>query len=293
MSESRSRNLLACIAVAVAAAFTAATAHAQEQHPTPSGPAPILMTVSETPLPGAQAAHAKLEAQYAATLEAGKGSEYYLGMEGITGPPQSVFLSGYASLEEMADVHSDDGGALGDKLAKLDEQHDTTLAGTVTAIWRLRPELSNPNTANLADMRYMEVIHVHVKLGHSAEFAEIINNFREAWTKVDPDYHYSLYQQVFGGSMDDSYMLLVAMKSLADIDKHHSMVPEFRKNLGEDARKRMLDFESANYNSIDSNLFAFAPTMSRLPQSWTKQDAGFWTPHRTPAAPATKTEKAK
>jgi hypothetical protein len=286
----RARELVVSMAVTAA---TISGLAAQEQNSAPSGPAPILMTVSEVVQPGAEAAHARLEAEYAATLEAGQGSQFYLGMEAITGAPQMVFLSGYASLEEMADVHDQDEGALGEKLAGLEEQHSATLAGTVTAIWRLRPELSNPNTANLAAMRYMDVIHIHVKLGHSAEFAEIIKNFKDGWMKADPDFHYSLYQQIYGGSMDDSYMLVIAVKSLADLDKHHSLVPQFRNNLGEDARKRMHDFESTSFNSIDSNLFAFAPSMSRLPQSWTKGDADFWNPQPAAAVPAKKTEKAK
>ena len=266
---------------------------AQKQNPVPSGPAPVLMTVSEALQPGAEAAHARLEAEYAAALDAGKGNQYYLGMGAITGSPQVVFLSGYASLEEMADVHDQDEATLGDNLDSLGEQHSATLEKTATAIWRLRPELSNPSPANLATMRYMDLIHIHVKLGHSAEFADIIKNFKEGWIKADPDFHYSLYQQVFGGSMDDSYLLVIAVKSLGDLDKHYSMVPEFRKSLDENARKDMLDFERANYDSIDSNLFAFTPSMSRLPQSWTKEDADFWNPKPPVSVPAKKTGKTK
>jgi hypothetical protein len=249
------------------------------------------MTVRETLRPGAEAAHAKLEAEYAATLDAGKGSQYYLGMGAITGTPQTVFLSGYSSLEEMSEVHDNDEATMGEKLDRLDEEHSGTVAEEDTAIWRLRPELSNPGTANLANMRFMELIHIHVKLGHGAEFADVINHIREGWMKADPDFHYLIYQQTFGSSMDDSYMIMIAIKSLADLDKHHSMVAEYRKSLGEDVQKRMLEFESANYNSTQSNLFAFTPSMSRLPESWTKDDADFWKPKPTVAVPVKKAAK--
>ena len=242
------------------------------------------MTVSESPRSGSEAAHAKLEAKYAAALEAGKGNQYYLGMGAITGTPRMVFLSGYASLAEMAAVHNQDEGALGDKLASLDEQHSATVAKTETALWRLRPELSNPGVENLASMRYMDLVHIHVKLGHSEEFASVIKSFRAGWLKAHPDFHYSLYQQIYGGAMDDSYMMVIAVRSLADLDKHHSLVTEYHKALDEDARKHMHDFESAYYDSIESNLFAFTPSMSRLPHSWTKEDADFW--NLEPAADA-------
>jgi hypothetical protein len=292
MVQSRAGKLVVWMAI-IAGGLTAVTVHAQEHASAPSGPAPVLMTVSETLQPGAEATHAKLEAEYAAALDAGKASQYYLGMGAITGTPQTVFLSGYDSLEQMSDVHDHDEATMGEKLASLDEEHSATLAKEDTAIWRLRPALSNPNPVNLAKMRFMELIHIHVKLGHGAEFADVIKQIRGGWMKADPDFHYSIYQQTYGSSMDDSYLVLIAVKSLADLDKHHSMVAEYRKGVGEDAEKHMLEFESANYNSTESNLFAFTPSMSRLPQSWTKDDAEFWNPKPTVAVPAKKAVKAK
>jgi hypothetical protein len=292
MLHSRARKLVVWMAI-TAGGVTGVAVHAQEHDSAPSGPAPVLMTVREMLQPGAEAAHAKLEADYTAALDAGNASQYYLGMGAITGTPQTVFLSGYASLEEMSEVHDHDEATMGEKLAGLDEEHSGTLAGVDTAIWRLRPELSNPRTVNLAKMRFMELIHIHVKLGHSAEFADVIKHIRDGWMKADPDFHYSIYQQTFGNSMDDSYLVIITIKSLADLDKHHSMVAEYRKGLGEDVEKQMREFQSANYNSTESNLFAFTPSMSRLPQSWTKDDTEFWKPKPTVAPPAKKAVKAK
>ena len=290
MVQSRLRKLVVWMAI-TAGGIAPVAVHAQEHDSVPNGPAPVLMTVREILQPGAEAAHASLEAEYAAALDAGKGSQYYLGMGAITGTPQAVFLSGYSSLEEMSDVHDHDETAVGEKLASIDEEHNGTLAGTDTAIWRLRPELSNPRPMNLAKMRFMELIHIHVKLGHGAEFADAIKRIKQGWMKADPDFHYSIYQQTFGNATDDSYLVLIAVKSLADLDKHHSMVAEYQKGIGEDVQKNMLEFESANYNSTESNLFVFTPSMSRLPQSWTKDDSEFW--NRTVAVPAKKAAKAK
>lgn len=292
MFQSRARVLVVCVAVSAGVVLGAASG-AQEHSSAPSGPAPILMTVSERLQPGAEAAHAELESEYAQALNAGKGSQYYLGMGAITGVPQTVFLSGYSSLEEISEVHDYDEAVLGDKLADLDQEHNGTLAGENTAIWRLRPNLSNPNPKNLAEMRYMELIQIHVKLGHGAEFADAIKQIREGWMKVDPDFHYSIYQQTFGNSVDDSYLVVIATKSLADLDRHRALVATYQKSVGEDAEKHILAFESADYNSIESNLFAFTPSMSRLPQSWTKADPDFWNPKPAVAAPAKKIEKTK
>jgi hypothetical protein len=292
MNQSRVRKCIGWLAIAAAGAAPVAL-HAQERDSVPTGPAPILVTVRETPKPGEEAAHAQLEAKYTSTLDAGNASQYYLGMGGITGAQQTVFLTGYSSLEEMSEVHDADDAALGEKLDSLDTDHGRTLAGVDTAIWRLRPDLSNPDAVNLAKMRFMEMIHIHLKLGHGTEFAEVNRHIKEGWMKADPNFHYTIYQQIFGSATDDSYLVVIAMKSLADLDKHHSLVAAFQKSLGEDVRKRTLEVEGADYNSTESNLFVFTPSISRLPESGTKDDLAFWKPKASLTAPAEKPATAK
>lgn len=266
---------------------------AQQHAPEPSGPAPVLMTVRERLKPGEEATHAKLEAEYADVLDAGKGSEYYLGMGAITGYDETMFLSGYASLEEMSDVHDYDETMMGAKLDSLEKLHNSTLAGTETNIWRLRPDLSSPIVGSLGKMRYMQMIQIHVKLGHGAEFTTVLKQVQQGWMKVDPDFHYSVYQENYGQAPDDSYLVIIPVKSLADLDMHHAKLATYHKQIGEDAYKHMLEFESSDYNSTVSNLFVFTPGMSRLPDSWTKDDQAFWNPKPVSAAPMKKpaTEK--
>ncbi len=292
MIQSRTRRCIAWVAMAIAG-ISAATVHAQLRDSAPYGPAPILVITREMVRPGEAVAHARYEAQYAAALDAAKSTQYYLGMGAITGTQDSVFVSGYSSLEEMAEVHGYNETLIGGKLDNLAIEHNATLLGVNTSIWRLRPDLSNPITVNLARMRVMELINIHVKLGHDAEMTDVIEHIKEGWLKVDPDFHYSIYQQTFGSATDDSYMVVIPMKSLADVDKHQSMAAEYQKSLGDEEHKRMLAVKSADYNGVESNLFVFTPSMSRLPASWTKDDLDFWKPKPETAVPAKKTATTK
>ncbi len=292
MVQPRIRQYIAWMTIAVAG-LTAGVVHAQEHAPAPNGPAPVLVTVREMLKPGDEAAHARLEAEYTAVLKSGNGSEYYLGMGAITGKQQVMFLSGYSSLEEMADVHDYNETMLGERLDKIDSAHGGTLAGTNTAIWRLRPDLSNPDPVSLGKMRFMELTQIHVKLGHGPEFAELVKQIKAGWMKTDPDFHYLLYQQTLGDSKDDSYLAVIAVKSLAELDKHHSMMAKYQQDLGENTYKHMLDFESANYDGTVSNLFVFTPDMSRLPASWIQDDEAFWEAKPAAAVPAKKEAPAK
>lgn len=278
--------LFASMAIPLALA-TSVVANAQAHPSVPHGPAQVLVTAREFLRPGDEAAHARLEAEYTSILNANHGSDYYLGMGAITGRQRMVFLSGYSSLEEMADVHDYNETTLGDKLDKIDSAHSATLTGVETAIWRLRPDLSNPDTATLGQMRFMELTQIHVKLGHNPDFVEIMKQIRAEWMKVDPNFHYLFYRQVFGSSNDDAYLVVVAVKSLADLDKHHALIAKYQQGLGEETYKHLLEFESANYDGTVSNLFVFTPDMSRLPASWIKNDLDFWAP-KPPAAPPAK-----
>lgn len=294
MVQFRLRKCVVWLGVA-AAGMTAVAACAQEHGPAPNGPAPILVTVREMVKPEAAAAHASLEAEYAAAMDAAKAKQYYLGMGEISGSAESMFLSGYSSLEEMADVHDYDETMIGDKLDGLEADHNATLLGTETSIWRLRPELSNPSPENLAKMRFMDLIRIHVKLGHDTEFAEVTKQIGEGWMKTDPDFHYVIYQQIFGNTKDDSFLVAIPIKSLADLDKHQSLAAEYQKGVGDEIHKHILAIESADYNSIESNLYVFTPSMSRLPESWTKDDLDFWKPKpvATQAVPAKKAGSGK
>jgi hypothetical protein len=285
MVQPRIRQYVTWMVIA-AAGVMAGVVNAQEHPAAPNGPAQILVTVREMLKPGEQATHARLEVEYASVLNASNGSEYYLGMGAISGKQQLMFLSGYSSLEEMSDVHDYNATILGDKLDKINSEHNATLNGVNTAIWRLRPDLSNPDTASLGKMRFMELTQIHVKLGHNPEFADVVKQIRAGWMKTEPDFHYVIYQQIFGSSADDTYLVVIAVKSLADFDKHHAMMAKYRQSLGEDAYKRMLDFESANYDGTVSNLFVFTPSMSRLPESWIKDDLAFWEPTAPADTPA-------
>ncbi len=292
MVQFRLKTWVTWMAMVVVGA-TAVAASSQEHAAAPHGPAPVLVTVREIVKPGEEAAHAKLEAEYGAVLDAGKGSEYYLGMGAITGKQEVVFVSGYSSLEEMSDVHDYDETMMGAKLDGLEQEHNATLAGMETTVWKLRPGLSNPDALSLGKMRYMELTQIHVKLGHSAEFTDVMKQVEQGWMKVDPDFHYVVYQQAYGDATDDSYLVLIATKSLGDFDKHHAKVGAYQKSVGAAAHKQMQEFESADYDSTVSNLFVFTPAMSRMPESWTKDDLSFWKPKAVVAAPAKKAATAK
>ncbi|MGC9200137.1 MAG: hypothetical protein ACP5E5_14590, partial [Acidobacteriaceae bacterium] len=97
-----------------AASLTVLAARAQKQQSAPFGPAPILVTVQETIQPGQEALHARLEADYTVAMNAAHAAQYYLGMGEISGSAHAIFLSGYSSLQEMADVHDNDATIIGD-----------------------------------------------------------------------------------------------------------------------------------------------------------------------------------
>ena len=292
MVQPRIRLSVASMAITLAC-ITTGIANAQAHPATPGGPAQVLVTARESLKPGDEAAHARLEAEYTAVLNANHGSEYYLGMGAISGSQQMVFLSGYSSLEEMADVHDYNETTLGDKLDKIDSAHSATLTGVDTDIWRLRPELSHPDTATLGKMRFMELTQIHVKLGHNPEFVEIMKQIKAGWLKTDPNFHYLLYRQILGNSGDDCYLVLIAVQSMAELDKHHALIAKYQQALGEEAYKHILEFQSANYDSTTSNLFVFTPDMSRLPAPWIKDDLDFWAPAPPAAPPAKKAAAAQ
>lgn len=293
------KTIEGCAVLAAMLIASAGVQQAQTYDAATSGAPPILVTVREYIQAGAEGAHTRLENDYAGVLEAGKGEQYYLGMGALTGAPRAVFLSGYSSMDEMAAVHGRDYERLGEKLSRIDEAHSETVTDVDTAIWRLRPDLSSAGTVNMAEMRYAELVQVHVKLGHGADFDAISQHIKEGWAKADPSFQYSVYEQNFGPATDDAYLVVIGMKSLGEVDKHHAMIGDYRTALGDETHKKMLGMERDAYDTVETNLLVFAPAMSHLPEGWTKYDTAYWKPKpivpvaakRT--APAAKSPAAK
>jgi hypothetical protein len=99
----RAVNILfgACLCFAASVAIGATAAGAQEKAATMNVPPKVLVINREILKPGkGGAAHQKTESAFLRAMAAAKDTEYYLGMDALSGPSRSLFFTGYDSFAD-------------------------------------------------------------------------------------------------------------------------------------------------------------------------------------------------
>lgn len=246
------------------------------------GPPKVLFANREFLKPGMELAHEKTEEAMAAALLEMKSPTYYLTMESLTGEPRVISYSGFGSMAEMESTHEDamkiPGAAA--KLQPIDQQHGATLSHEDAAIFRLRSDLSTGDV-DMAAMRMAVVVHVVMKPGHGSEFDEIAKRNVSAAMKAYPDYHALVYEMDRGQATGPTFIVILPMKSMSQMDTRFSAHDAFMSALGAEGAKSNKDAQQSGMHSVESNLYVFSPRMSYLPDSWVKQDPAFWAPKPT------------
>ena len=271
---------------------------AQAQAPAP--PPKVIRIFEENVKVGKNAAHEKLETNWAKAFARAKWSGQDLAMKTIAGPPQAWFIEPHdsmASIEKLA-KETEKMTALTAETDLLSAQDGELLTGVRTIIATYREDLSYlpGNTAPLPKMRYFDVEIFQVRPGHNAEFIESRRLTKAAHEKAKmPDE--MVYYAVAAGAPNGTFIRFRAVQSLADQDRYDEAhnAKTYQDALSASS-KRIDELTSASVANVQHLIYQFDPKMSYMPKDFTSVDPDFWTPKPKPAvtsaAPADKKPKA-
>lgn len=249
----------------------------QAQNDGSNGPPKVLVIQRELVKPGRSGGmHEKTESAFVAAVKANHLDIHYLALTSLSGPDRALFLSGYPSVgaweEERKAVGKNAAGeAALDRADVADGEHLTEQAQSV---WRLNDEMSL-NENGLHGDRYMQIEQFKIKPGHVAEWEELVKLVKAGYEKGIPGASWDMFEQVFG-TAGNGYIVIVKLKSLAEIDEHHAGGKAFVDAMGESGMKKLGQLEAACVESQETNLFAFSPKMSVPREEWVKDEPEFW-----------------
>lgn len=83
-----------------------------------------------------------------------------------------------------------------------------------------------------------------------------------------------MFQKMYGVGSDNTYILVTPMESLAYVDGIIGSDKKFSEGVGEDQLQTLTKSIDAAVESTESDLFAFDPDLSYVPDSWLTSD--FW-----------------
>ncbi|MGB0034419.1 MAG: hypothetical protein WBP79_02975 [Candidatus Acidiferrales bacterium] len=283
-----SRCLLG-LCLVVAFSFTVA---AQDKSQGTASPRNVLQITREYTKPGkAGMVHDKAESAFVQAMTRAKWPTRYLGMTSLSGKQRALFLTWYASFDawEKDTIATAKNAELSAGLERASVADGELLTEVDQGVFVFNEEMSLRPMADISHMRYMELSAYHVRPGHGEEWREVVKMVKAAYEKGVPAAHWGVYWQKYGGD-GDTYLVLTARKTLAEVDGGFEEGKQFEAVMGADGMKKLNEMYGASVESSTHQLFSFNPHMSYVADEWIKADPDFWKP-KAAAAPAAKPAK--
>lgn len=246
----------------------------------------VLTIGIESVKPGKGGAHDRLEDEWASAYYATKPAYGYLAMKSLSGPPQVWYASLRSSWAdyEKSNVSSPAQDAVS---ARFRPQESELLSDTRDLILVRIDSLGYGQPRDIAQMRYMSVTRIAVRQGHYDEWAEARMIVKRAHETAHLTDQYSIWR-VAAGAPAGTYYLLVAHKSLAELDEGGSIHgPAYQAAISAEDRKKMDAAQSSAVAGAQTDQFAFVPSQSVMSPEMTKSDAEYWA-HKPAAKPVKK-----
>jgi hypothetical protein len=278
------------VIVATLTAGATLSAFAQEG----SKPAPVLTIYRETIKEGREAAHEKLEADYAAAFRKVNHPAHYIALSSMSGPSTVWFVqpAGSFAVAQEFDAASDKEPAKG--LLAGFSARDGELRSSSNALWAVhRPDLSyRTDKFNRAKQRYVNIATYRVRLGHDDEFMAAVKAVYGAYEKANVDLCVLAYQ-VTAGAPSGTYLLIGPMESMKVMDGAPARGKAMQEGMGQENYAKLMKSAGDIFVSIENTMFSVKPGMSYATQETIDADPTFWKPKPAPkpAAAAAVPEK--
>jgi len=231
-------------------------------------PPKVILFVHQQMLPGKADEREKLEMEVCRKYEEYSVPIPWIEMESLTGPPQALFLDPASSFEEI-----DRAGQLlsevytaHPELAQLQDEIEARIEKSKNVFAVRRDDLgSGHERIDLSKAHYLRITVVSVRPGHEADYVQADNLRR----RTRPDALWVVYE-VDSGAALPTFLTMETLPSLADLDKKAGTTA------GEKERKQMEQIAGDAYVSVESNLYAMHPEMSRVSRAFADGDPAFW-----------------
>ena len=238
------------------------------------GPSKVLRIVREEIKPARGAAHARAEEAYVRAGAASKMPAYWIGMSAISGPSEAWFFSGYDSYDALEKENDAFNAAVGKQMEAADEGDAQFRTGTRLYLLELNEDLSYQMRPTVKDMRYITVMTVRVKPGHSRAFLDMRKALTAAHAKAKVEEHWAFYE-VTSGAPVGTYMILFGSSAMKDDDTDpHTQA--YRDAVGDEGRTSSEAFMWEGIAGMETATFEISPQMSHVPAECVAARPGFW-----------------
>jgi hypothetical protein len=249
-------------------------------------PAPVLQIVRETTKEGREAAHEKVETEWASAARKANHPAHYVTLATVTGPSELWFverMANFATFEEWGKASEKEpyktiNGNL--------NARDGELRSSSRTMWAVfRPDLSyEVEKFNPAKARFVTIDTFRVRLGKSEDFTAGGKTYYDAMKKANL-HGTTVTYEVVAGAPNGTFLLITPMESLKLVDDNMAAMPALMRAMGPENFSRFMKSTGDIFVSMDSTIFQVKPGMSYAPQQFVDADPDFWKPKATAPEP--------
>lgn len=270
---SKSVGMCAGLCLLMGGSFAVPSLKAQGAKVTP--PPKVLVVDIEFLKPGKSGApHQKTESAFVTAAKNAKSPNYYLASQALTGPPRAIFTYGYDSFADFEkQFKAETTGSLGAQIDSAMQADGDLLETTRRSIFVQHEDMGVNAPCAIGTMRYFQITRVKLRPGQRKNWDEFMKMWKDAVTKTDPDAHIAVFSQAYGADSGGVWLVVHPMKSLAEVDSMHASNDKFRQNVSDWNRYQEL---LSAVESLQTNLYAFDPSMSYVSDDWAAEDPAFW-----------------
>lgn len=264
-----------CIFVLSAASLRAQTSQAINA----SGEPPqILNVVHPLLIPGKGAAYSQLLDRIAQTYEQAQIPVYWIQSQSLTGAYGEMSLNFFDSFADAEAAGNNLRQAIGSRpaLAQMQEQLLGYVSSETNAMAFRRDDISyRAASVDFSKARILRLATILVRPGHEEEFAEAIKGLRNAYERVNATAFWVTYQ-VNAGAPSTTFVILMPMHSLKEMDDYLARAPQLRDAEGPTIASRLQEIARDAYASWDSELYQVDAAASHVSRDFAAGDPQFW-----------------
>lgn len=266
-----------CLFLATVTLSAAHVALAQHEAGQVQGPGKYLFLVNVNLKPNEGGAFAKLESDEVQARHAANAPGHYLGMWAITGGDHVLFTQGFSSFADLQKDHdaTEAMPKLMDTMRTDDAAEAAFIADHHNSIYKYDEDLSLRAPVDLAKMRFMRITLFHIRSGHGEDWEHLVKLFIKAYDVI-PEARWAMFEKMYGEGSDNTYILVTPMTALSEVDSMIDGGKKFRDSTGADQLGVLRKELSADVESSETDLFAFDPSISYVPESWLSSSPDFW-----------------
>jgi hypothetical protein len=251
---------------------------AQHEAGQSQGPSKYLFLENDELKPNTSFAYAKSQAAEVQAMRDSKAPEHFVGMWGITGANHVLYIHGFDSFADLQKGHEETFAMpkMMDALKAADAGQAPLVANEHDSIYSYEKDLSLNTEVDLSKMRFMRILLFHVRSGHDDEFKSVVKLFIKAYQSALPEARWAMFRKMYGVGSDNVYILVTPMEALGYVDGMVGNRKKFADAVGEDQLQTLQKGLTAAVESSESDLFAFDPALSYVPDSWLTSSPDFW-----------------